>query len=328
MRRSASRSAATRRFWPRVSCTLAKPALSGAWRSSSAASAIVGSGGIGSAGSWRNRGDGGIVDRHQDPRQALDHVIGRPGPDAAGFDVGVEAGKRATKRKAGCFRRAKIEAGAGRVLVGVDRRDELVELRPPIEGQDFGVGDPAGDLEIDLDVPEHDAAIGDLDRVVLGVPGDVPAAAADGVVTLLVAQRVRHGRGQHHEARDADVVERVVARPVRALAVRVEAGHGFDRPLREGLGLLHPGHVLELRRPPAARRIAIDLGDAVLVEVDRERVGVPGRAGVAAGRVPRPPGDPHRAPQPLAVTREHARDLEERRVSGRVVADADVPAES
>ena len=55
IRRSASRSAATRRFWPRVSCTLAKPTLSGAWRSSSAASAIVGSGGIGSAGSCRNR---------------------------------------------------------------------------------------------------------------------------------------------------------------------------------------------------------------------------------------------------------------------------------
>ena len=93
-------------------------------------------------------GGAGIVDRHQDPRQALDHVIRRPVPDAPGFDVGVEAGKRATKRKAGCFRRAKIEAGAGRVLVGVDRLDELVELGPPIEGEDFGVGDPPGDLEI------------------------------------------------------------------------------------------------------------------------------------------------------------------------------------
>ena len=58
------------------------------------------------------------------------------GPDDAGFNVGVEAGKRATKRKAGGFRvRAKIEAGAGRVLVGVDRLDELVELGPPIEGR-------------------------------------------------------------------------------------------------------------------------------------------------------------------------------------------------
>ena len=158
------------------------------------------------------------------------------------------------------------------------------------------------------------------------MPGDVPAAAADRVVALLGAQIVRHGRGQHEEARNADIVERIVAGAVRPLAVAGQAGHRLDGGLHVGFRLRHPRHVLEHRGPAAAGRVAIDLRDAILVEIDGEMIGEPGRARIAAGRMARPPGDAHRALQLLAVLPQHARELEQGGVAGGVVADADVPA--
>ena len=90
-----------------------------------------------------------------------------------------------------------------------------------------------------------------------------------------------------------EIVERAVPRPQRTPAA------GDSWPVTSLIAactsrfrLAHPGDVSIFGRPAAARRIAVDVGDAVRDEVLRERVGVPGRAGVAAVRVTGPPGDP------------------------------------
>ena len=102
-------------------------------------------------------------------------------------------------------------------------------------------------------------------------------------------------------------------------------GEVVNRLTRGSLDLGHPVDVLEDVGVAAAGRVAVDVADAVARQVEREGVRVPGRAGVAAVRVARPPGDPDAARQLVAVLAEHPCSLEQRRVAGRVVADADVP---
>src|SRR5690606_30418546 len=85
------------------------------------------------------------------------------------------------------------------------------------------------------------------------------------------------------------------------------------------------GDVDVLCGPAAAGRVAVHLRHTVLVEVEGEGVGEPGAAGVATGGVAGPPGDAHRALEVLTVVPQHASDLQQRRVPGGVVADADVP---
>src|SRR5215510_3810846 len=103
--------------------------------------------------------------------------------------------------------------------------------------------------------------------------------------------RVRHGRGQHEEARNSDVVEGVISGAMRPLTCAVEPGNGLDGGLHVGLGLRHPRHIFESCGPAAARAVAIDLRDTVLVEVDGKGVRVPSRAGIAPSRMPGPPSD-------------------------------------
>ncbi len=79
------------------------------------------------------------------------------------------------------------------------------------------------------------------------------------------------------------------------------------------------------RRPAAAGAVAIDLRHAMAIKFKRKFVREPSRAGIAAGGVAGPPGELHRAIKRLAVLPQHARQLQQRSVTGRVVADADIP---
>src|SRR5829696_3559566 len=155
--------------------------------------------------------------------------------------------------------------------------------------------------------------------------GDVAAAARHRIVVLLGPEIVGHRRGEHVVARQSDVVERVVAGLVWSLELGLLPGDVLDRTRDVGPRFRHAGGLVVARRPPAAGRIAIDLGDAVLVEIDREGVGKPRRAGIAPGRVAGPPGDPDRSAQLAAPGPEYASEFEHRRVASGIVADADVP---
>src|SRR5438046_10117326 len=87
-------------------------------------------------------------------------------------------------------------------------------------------------------------------------------------------------------------------------------------------GFAHPEHILEHRRPAAARRVAVDVQDAVLVDVRREGVGKPGGPGVAAVGVAGPPGEPHAAAEVLPVRPQYACAVQQRGVPRGLVAEA------
>src|SRR5262245_53960561 len=73
--------------------------------------------------------------------------------------------------------------------------------------------------QVDPHVTEQYLAIGDLQRVLFGVPGYVPAAATDDVIPLLRPKLGRHRREQHEVRRDPDVVEGVVAGLIGSLSL-------------------------------------------------------------------------------------------------------------
>ena len=54
----------------------------------------------------------------------------------------------------------------------------------------MGIRHTENSLRVNLHVAQQDVAISDVDQVVLGMPGDVSAAAADGVIALFGAQIV------------------------------------------------------------------------------------------------------------------------------------------
>ncbi len=250
-------------------------------------------------------------------------VAGRAGRQAGG-PLG-QAGKRASKGlhlpAGGVEGKA---APRGRV-VRLERTVEVVEGRGEVERRDRRVRHLHDGGEVDPDVGAKDLPIGDLQGVFLGVPGDVAAAPAHPVVAPGRPGLRAHRGQEHEEARDADVVEGIIPGLKGPDPLGLLAGEVPDHPLREILGLRHPGHIEVLRRPPAAGRVAIDLRDAGLVQLRGELVGEPGAARVPARRVARPPGDPHAAPERLPVLPEHTGDLEQGRIPHGVVAHPDVP---
>jgi len=145
----------------------------------------------------------------------------------------------------------------------------------------------AGD--VDLQVVQQVVLVGDLKLVVFGVPGDVTAAAAGGVVIILGQQILGHGREQHKEAGDADVVERVVAGLVGSLVLRVLNGSILDILYTEVFSLDHPGNIVLLGGPAATRRVDVDLGDAVAGQVQPKVVDKPGGTAIPPGSVDQPP---------------------------------------
>ena len=157
------------------------------------------------------------------------------------------------------------------------------------------------------------------------MPGDVGAAAANRVIPLPGPVLRRH-RGQEHEvARYPDVVERIVAGLVGTLAAGLLAGNLLDDTLAELFGLGHPGDVVVLGGPAAAGGVAVHLGDAVPIELLGVVIGEPGAAGVTAGRMARPPGDPDRALEGGPVLPEDPGDFEHGAIADGVVADPDIP---
>jgi hypothetical protein len=77
------------------------------------------------------------------------------------------------------------------------------------------------------------------------------------------------------------------------------AGHDPPRIIR---GLRCPGKVAIFGGPAAAWAVAIDVGDAILAEIERECIGIPGATRVATGRVSRPPRDADRTLLPEDVS--------------------------
>ena len=77
--------------------------------------------------------------------------------------------------------------------------------------------------------------------------------------------------------------------------------------------------------PFAPDRVDIDVADAALVQLVPVAIGVPGGAGVAPVRVPRPEGEANAAPQFAPSLRQQPRDLELGGVGRAVVHDAQVP---
>ena len=157
------------------------------------------------------------------------------------------------------------------------------------------------------------------------MPGDVAAAAADRIVTLLLQQLLGHCREQHEKAGDADIVEGVVACLVGPLARRLLTCDVADRLHTEVVGLRHPRDVVIFSGPATARRIYVDLSNAVPHEFQAKSVGEPGGAAVATGGVRRPPSDTQAARQLIPVIVEDAGKFQKRCVADGVIADADVP---
>ena len=164
-----------------------------------------------------------------------------------------------------------------------------------------------------------------MNQVLFSVPCDVRSAPADRIVAESLAVLGRHGGEQHEERRDADVVERIVARLMRPLALELLAGHGVDHTGAIFLRLIHQRDIDVLGSPTAARGVAVHLCDAVLVQIDGEVIGEPGTAGIPAGGMTRPPRDAHRSLESIAVFPQHARHFQHARIADGVVANAKVP---
>ena len=248
------------------------------------------------------------------------------GLDPPGVDRAVKRVEGGSQRVEGAQRRLQIETFAGRLLIALDRRPEFRRRRPPVDRQSFGVGEVQHRRRVQLDVLPQHVAIGDLEGVVLGMPDDVAAAAADHVVAVLLERFGRHHRGRAEAGRDADVVEGVVAVALRPLAAGLLAGRRAHDRLDRSLALAGQADAPVAGRPAAAGRVAVHVHDAAVGEVLREGVGEPGAAAIAAGGVAGPPGEADRAAQLVALRPQHARDLEHAGIAGAVVADAFAPA--
>src|SRR5262245_44929089 len=158
------------------------------------------------------------------------------------------------------------------------------------------------------------------------MPGDVAAAASDVMPAALLDLGGRHHRGCHERPGDADVVKAIVARPVRTFRLWCLASgtlnDGRDRRHR----FRHHGDGRIVRRPAAARAVAVHLKNATVGEVGGMRVEIPRAAAIATRRMRRPPGEPNRAPQRASSLPEGARNLEQAGVAGAVVAHPHLPA--
>src|SRR5262245_15171443 len=168
------------------------------------------------------------IDGYKDAREAGYDSIGPIPINVAGPDGAVKSAQCSIKVTNGLERRTQVKCVAGGLLIARNGCRELPCRSGPIEGQNLRIGNAKHSLRVHLDVAQEDVLIRNVDQVVLRMPGDVATAATDGVVTLLGPECVRHGRGEHEEARNADVVEGVVSGPMRPLAVTVEPGHRFD----------------------------------------------------------------------------------------------------
>src|SRR5262245_66351482 len=87
-------------------------------------------------------------------------------------DLATELGQRSRDQ-------AQVQPFAGGVHIAINCRGKLLERSAEVEGQDLGVGKGENRFEVERDILGKYALVSDLQRVVLGMPGDVAAAAAD-----------------------------------------------------------------------------------------------------------------------------------------------------
>src|SRR5262245_39924180 len=168
------------------------------------------------------------IDGYKDARETGYDGIGPITINVAGADGPTKSAQFSIKVANGLARRAQGKCLAGGLLIARNGCRELPCRSGPIEGQNLRIGNAKHSLCVHLDIAQEDVLIGNVDQVVLRMPGDVATAATDRVVALLGPERVRHGRGEHEEARNADVVECVVSGPMRSLALTVKPGHHLD----------------------------------------------------------------------------------------------------
>src|SRR5690625_883652 len=232
-------------------------------------------------------------------------------PDAfAQLGDAVKAGEHLGQIQVACGGLGQLSdeaADLGRLGGDVQRQDLVLQQVPERVGVDAGVG-------------QQYLTVGLVDQVSLGVPPPSHAAAADGGALAFRAV------GQQHVQRGyADAPERLVARPHGAFHLRRLAGQLADRAGDQLSGFRHRADLAVVGGTEGAGCVDVDVGDAVLVEFFPELVGVPGGAGVAAGAVPDPPGDPHAALQLVLQLGQVAGQLQAGDVAGRVVRCPVVP---
>src|SRR5262245_52880750 len=88
------------------------------------------------------------------------------------LDLASELGQRSRDR-------AQVQPFAGGLHIDINSRRKLLERSEEVERQDLGVGKGEDRFEVERDILGEYALVSDLQRVVLGMPCDVAAAAAD-----------------------------------------------------------------------------------------------------------------------------------------------------
>src|SRR5439155_956168 len=147
---------------------------------------------------------------------------------------------------------------------------------------------------VDPRVPDEVDPVDLVEGVLGGVPPPPEAAAAPAPAR---AEQARHlllhraalrglARERHEDRRQADAPEGLVAGAPEALVVELLAGDLADGAAGEADRLGHGVRLAEDLGAHPAGRVDVDVRHAALVQVRPEVVGVPGRGGVAAVRVP------------------------------------------
>ena len=271
-----------------------------------------------------------VVERHENARQAAQRRVrpppihGTPRRDRPlGGSSPVQNRLFQSRQIVDDGREIDLARRTVAILAGGGR--DLVDCGGVVERVHGRIHHPGDGREIHLEITAQDRRAGDRRQIVRRVPGRATAVAADRVIAAPAPLRQRDVRQQHVERRRTDLVERVVAGAERSHAGGRLADRVGNRLAAERSGFRHPHDFFVGGRIGAPGRVDVQVRDAPLVEVVGEMVRIPGGACVAAGRMSGPPRDPDAALQPPAGAVQHPRELDERRITHRVVADADVP---
>ena len=141
------------------------------------------------------------------------------------------------------------------------------------------------------------------------MPGDIGAAAADSVISLFFDEFPWHGRQEHKQAGDADVIEGIIAGLMRTSAAKALAGGILYCLSGKIFRFGHHSHVVVFGCPATARRIDVHLGDAVARQIKPKFIGKPGRSPITSSRMARPPGHPQASRHLIAAVVENPRQF-------------------